>query len=115
MKGNSTKAVLLNKIDPKRVARLAEEYFQGVKKSRTDSKEVFTGKRCVICSGRIIEFFSFRYNDPLHRSVIIGPGSRQQYDRLSDGYRCEDCGVAYYCLPKDEVYDKIKKKFSTAK
>lgn len=62
--------------------------------------EIRTGVSCLVCHKEIVETFSVQYSDSMHRPVIIGPGSRDQFSRMSEGLHCSGCGIMYRYLPK---------------
>ena len=53
-----------------------------------------TGRKCEVCGGDIFETFKMEY-DPGTGPPVIGPGSRQQFHRVSKGFYCKKCGIKY--------------------
>ena len=64
-----------------------------------DLKEKKTGKPCVVCRCEIVETFLMKF-DSRHGPLIIGPGSRNQFSRVSNGLHCSGCGIKYAKLPE---------------
>lgn len=54
---------------------------------------------CRVCKGGIVEKTFIRF-DSMTGPPIIGPGSRQQFKKVSDGYYCKKCGIKYEFVPK---------------
>lgn len=49
---------------------------------------------CVVCKGEVVEKMVTKF-DPLSGPSIIGPGSVNQYKKVSEGYYCKGCGLKY--------------------
>ena len=58
-----------------------------------------TGVPCRVCSGEIVEVIVKEY-DSKTGPIIIGPGSKTQYRKVSKGFHCKECGIVYAFLPK---------------
>jgi len=58
------------------------------------------GILCVVCRGNIIKETEMRY-DPSTGPLVIGPGSQGQY-KMSWQYYCQQCGLSYAFLPKNQ-------------
>jgi predicted RNA-binding Zn-ribbon protein involved in translation (DUF1610 family) len=61
--------------------------------------------KCIVCGGDIVEEIVSKFN-PIHGPMIIGPGSRQQFHDVSEGYHCSSCGLKYEFPPKTEKKDQ---------
>ena len=57
--------------------------------------------KCRVCGGVVTETYSKQY-DPRSGPMIYGPGSRNQYNWTSSGLYCQDCGLSYHKLPKND-------------
>ena len=58
-----------------------------------------TDSKCVVCKGSIVEGFEKRQTPG---NGIMGPGGRTHEYEVFVGYHCENCGIAYAVLPKEE-------------
>ena len=53
-----------------------------------------TGKRCRYCGGMIVEKIVKKF-DSTTGPMIIGPGSKNQFRKVSKGLHCQSCGLKY--------------------
>lgn len=52
------------------------------------------GKKCIVCKeGEIVEKIVQKFTSL--SLPIIGPGSRDQFSDVSEGYFCKKCGLKY--------------------
>lgn len=73
-----------------------------------------TGRKCSVCKvGDIIESFSMR-RDPNAGPPIIGPGSRNQIKKFSNGLHCDKCGLMYAFVPPEDIQAVPKEPTSTS-
>ena len=49
---------------------------------------------CKVCKGEVVEKIVAKF-DSLTGPPIIGPGSANQYKKVSEGYYCKNCGLKY--------------------
>ena len=70
--------------------RIPEIRFIGEKKTEP---KVFKGA-CRVCGGDVMEKIVTKF-DPKMGPMIIGPGSRQQFYDVREGYYCQSCGIKY--------------------
>jgi hypothetical protein len=54
---------------------------------------------CVVCSGPLQPKTKTVFNHFMG-PPIIGPGSREQYDTVQDGWTCQKCGLHYDFPPR---------------
>lgn len=75
-----------------------------------------TEGKCVVCNGMIVEKVVRRFN-PMSGPLIIGPGSRQQFHEVSEGFYCQDCGLMYKFppVPKKKPVKKTRIRTKTSK
>ena len=67
-------------------------------------REKKTDGVCVVCEGEIVETIVNKY-DPLTGPPIIGPGSRNQFHDVSEGFHCKKCGLKYRFVPSKNVLE----------
>ncbi len=60
-----------------------------------------TGKKCTACHKGNVVAKTEPVFDATTGPAIIGPGSRNQYNRVTS-YYCEDCGVMYAFPPRQQ-------------
>ncbi len=65
-------------------------------------------KACRVCGGDIIENIVVRFN-AMHGSMILGPGSRNQFHESTEGYYCQSCGLKYRFVPEKKKKPKKSK------
>ena len=60
-----------------------------------------TDGKCVVCKSQIVEIIAEEHN-PETGPPIIGPGSKDQYRKVSKGYHCSNkgCGLKYAFIPE---------------
>lgn len=58
-----------------------------------------TEGKCVSCGGVIVEKVVRKF-DPTMGSAIIGPGSKNQFHEISEGFYCTNCGLKYEFVSK---------------
>ena len=68
----------------------------------------YTGKKCIVCGGDIVELIVNEYN-PKTGPPIVGPGSKGQFHEVSKGFHCESCRLKYADLLIAGV-EKIKQR-----
>lgn len=49
---------------------------------------------CKVCKGDVVEKIVIKF-DPLSGPPIIGPGSKDQYKKVIEGFYCKNCGLKY--------------------
>jgi len=59
-----------------------------------------TEGKCVVCKGQIVEMITSEFN-PKFGSLIIGPGSKEQFHEVSQGFHCKKCGLKYAFVPME--------------
>lgn len=64
-------------------------------------KEEPTKGKCVFCGGMIVEKIARKFN-PVAGPLIIGPGGKNQFHEVSEGFYCQHCGLKYEFIPKNK-------------
>jgi len=58
-----------------------------------------TNSECLACKSAIVEKIVSEF-DPMSGPLIFGPGSRQQFRKVSKGFYCKQCGLKYEFAPQ---------------
>jgi hypothetical protein len=87
--------------DIERCLKEGQEAVRLAEEKRRQPPETPTGK-CVFCFGEVKGEHLQEFVDPW-RGPIIGPGGRDQYAWVFQGYHCVQCGLRYEFLPPADV------------